>query len=366
MENGPKTIKIAFYDTKSYDRDFFTKASTLPLFDKVRFSFDFYEGHLTAATAGLAKGHDAVCIFVNDQLTKEVADMLYNDGIRLVALRSAGYNNVDLKAVFKRIHVVRVPAYSPHAVAEYAVALMQTLNRKINHAYNRTRDGNFMLNGLVGNELYGKTAGVIGTGKIGKIAAQILSGYGMKVLLNDPYQDRAFADKIGAQYVNLEELFHNSDYITLHCPLTPENRHIINDKSIALMKKEVLIVNTGRGALVDTQSLLSALVGGRVRGAALDVYEEEEQYFFEDWSQAPIQDANLARLIQLPNVILTAHQAFLTSDALDQIASVTLGNIKDYVTENKFQNEICYQCAEHVHPDQCNKNKTGSCWQGAK
>ena len=362
MENGKNEIKIAFYDTKPYDREFFTKSAALPLFDGCKFSFDFYEGHLTAATAELSKGHDAVCIFVNDQLTKEVADILYDNGIRLVALRSAGYNNVDLKAVFNRIHVVRVPAYSPHAVAEYAVALMQTLNRKINHAYNRTRDGNFMLNGLVGSELYGKTAGVIGTGKIGKIAAEILSGYGMKVLLNDPYQDRQFAEHLGAQYVNLEELFRQADYVTLHCPLTPENRHVINDKSIALMKKDMVIVNTGRGALVDTQALLTALIGGRIRGAALDVYEEEEQYFFEDWSQAPIQDANLARLIQLPNVILTAHQAFLTSDALDQIASVTLGNIKGFVREDKCENEICYQCAEHVTPEQCNKTKTGSCW----
>jgi D-lactate dehydrogenase len=363
MVTEKRTIRIAFYDTKPYDRDFFTKTASLPQFDTVSILFDFYEGHLTAATASLAKGHDAVCVFVNDQITPEVADLLYDEGIRILALRCAGYNNVDLKSVFRRIHVVRVPAYSPHAVAEYAVALLQTLNRKINHAYNRTRDGNFVLNGLVGNDLYGKTAGIIGAGKIGRITAEIFAGYGMKILLNDRYTDQEFAAKTGARYVNLEELFSQSDYISLHCPLTPENRHIVNDKSIALMKRDAVIINTGRGALVDTQALLSGLISGHIRGAALDVYEEEEQYFFEDWSQAPIQDANLARLIQLPNVILTAHQAFLTADALDQIAMVTISNIKNYLIDDKIENEICYQCAEHVTPESCMQKTTGSCWR---
>lgn len=322
-----KEIKLAFYDTKSYDRDYFTKTAELPEFADVHFTFDFFDDHLTCKTVALARDHDAVCIFVNDQVTRAVADALYDGGIRLLVLRSAGYNNVDLDAVRDRITVARVPSYSPHAVAEHTVALLQTLNRKIHKAYLRTRDANFSLKNLVGSEIYGKTVGVIGTGKIGRITAEIFKGYGASIVLNDAYPDKAFAASINARYVNLEELFRESDYITLHCPLSAQSRHVINQQSISLMKKNVVIVNTGRGALIDTKALLDALVSGRIRGAALDVYEEEDAYFFEDWSSEPLQDANLARLIQLPNVILTAHQAFLTDTALEQIARVTLENV---------------------------------------
>lgn len=358
-----KTVKIAFYDTKKYDRDYFGAASKMNTFGDISFSFDFFEGHLSEKTAELAKDHDAVCLFVNDQVTPAVADILYKEGVRLIALRCAGYNNVDLKAVYGKLHVVRVPAYSPHAVAEYAVALMQTLNRKVHQAYNRTRDGNFMLNGLVGSDLYGKTAGIIGTGKIGKVLAEILHGYGMKLLFNDVYPDEAFAKQLNAVYVDRETLFKESDYISLHCPLTPENHHLVNAQTLALMKPNVILINTGRGALIDSKALIDRLVDGKIRGAALDVYEEEERYFFEDWSLAPIQDAVLARLIELPNVLLTSHQAFLTADALEQIALVTLQNVRSFINGQPLDNEICYHCEGNEVPAQCKKTETGSCWK---
>ena len=336
-------IKIAFYDTKSYDRDYFTKIAQTDQFSETKFVFDFFDDHLNASTVALAKDHDVVCAFVNDLITKEIADRLYENGIRLIALRSAGYNNVDLKAVQNKITVVRVPAYSPHAVAEHTVALLQTLNRKIHKAYLRTRDANFSLKNLVGSEIYGKNVGIIGTGKIGKVTAEIFKGYGANLLLNDSYPDKMFAQQLNAKYVNLEELFRESDYISLHVPLTTQTRHLINQQCISLMKKSVMIVNTGRGALIDTKALLDALIGGRIRGAALDVYEEEEIYFFEDWSAAPIQEDNLARLIQLPNVILTAHQAFLTDTALEQIALITLKNILDVIETGKSENEVNWE-----------------------
>ncbi|ULQ61117.1 2-hydroxyacid dehydrogenase [Brucepastera parasyntrophica] len=355
-------MRIAFYDTKPFDRVYFEQSANSPDFSSVKFEFDFIEGKLTPLSAKLAKDHEVVCVFVNDHVTKEIVDILYSSGVRMIALRSAGYNNVDLEAVWEKIHVVRVPAYSPHAVAEYAVALLQTLNRKIHSAYNRIRDGNFQLNGLVGRDLYGKTAGIIGTGKIGKICAEILNGYGMHILLNDLYPDQAFADRIGAKYVEREELYRSSDVISLHCPLTPENYHMINRDNIALMKSDVIIINTGRGGLVDSQAMIEALKEGRIRGAGLDVYEEEDQYFFEDWSLAPIQDDNLVRLIQFPNVLLTSHQAFLTSEALEEIARTTLENIRLWVVDKKLANEICYQCDERGNRDDCRRETDGSCW----
>lgn len=335
-------LKIAFYDTKSYDREYFARIAQSEPFAETKFIFDFFDDHLNKATVALAKGHDVVCAFVNDLITKEIADALYDEDIRLIALRSAGYNNVDLKATQGKITVVRVPAYSPHAVAEHAVALLQTLNRKIHKAYLRTRDANFSLKNLVGSEIYGKTVGIIGTGRIGKVAAEIFKGYGANLLLNDAYPDKTFAMQLNAKYVNLEELFQQSDYISLHVPLTTQTRYLINQQCISMMKKNVMIVNTGRGALIDTKALLDALISGRIRGAALDVYEEEEAYFFEDWSAEPIQDANLARLIQLPNVLLTAHQAFLTDTALEQIALVTLNNIIDVLEKGKSENEVSW------------------------
>ena len=357
-----KRIRVAFFDTKPYDRQYFENAGKLPDFAGMGLSFDFYEVKLSASSVGLAKDHDAVCIFVNDRVDREVADALVEYGIKLIALRCAGYNNVDLSAVFGRIHVVRVPAYSPHAVAEHAVALLQTLNRKIHAAYNRTRDGNFSLNGLVGRDLYGKTAGIIGTGKIGKILAGILNGFGMEILLDDLYPDQAFAESIGARYVSRRELYEKSDVISLHCPLTPENRHLVNAESLALMKDGVILINTGRGGLIDSKALVEALKDGKVRGAGLDVYEEEEQYFFEDWSLAPIRDDVLARLIQFPNVLITSHQAFLTEEALGEIARVTLSNVADWYGARKMQNEICYKCTDIGKAQGCLREKTGRCW----
>jgi D-lactate dehydrogenase len=358
-----KTVHIAFFDTKSYDREYFLKATALPEFADLDFQFDFFEGHLSAATASLTKGHEVVCAFVNDHIDRAVADALVASGVELIALRSAGYNNVDLEAVWERIHVVRVPAYSPHAVAEHAAALLQTLNRRIHTAYNRTRDGNFALAGLVGRDLYGKTAGIIGTGKIGKILAKIFDGYGMMLLLSDPYPDPAFAASLdNARYVEREELYRNADVISLHCPLTPENHHMINAENLSMMKKDVIIINTGRGALIDSKALVDALKDGKIRGAGLDVYEEEDEYFFEDRSLEPIRDDVLARLIQFPNVLLTSHQAFLTEEALSEIARVTLDNVRLWVAGERVPNEICYQCMGNGKPPECSRDKNGSCW----
>lgn len=357
-----KTVKIAFFDAKPYDREYFGKALKGNDFASAPFEIDFFEGHLDSTTASLADDHQVVCIFVNDHVDRAVADRLAENGVELIALRCAGYNNVDLEAVWGRMHVVRVPAYSPHAVAEHAVALLQTLNRRIHTAYNRTRDGNFALAGLVGRDLYGKTAGIIGTGKIGKVLAGILHGFGMNVIMDDPYPDVQFAQSIGARYVDREELYRDSDVISLHCPLTPENHHMINAETIAQMKPSVILINTGRGALIDSRALVEALKDGRIRGAGLDVYEEEDKYFFEDRSLSPILDDVLARLIQFPNVLLTSHQAFLTEEALDEIARVTLGNIRLWMEEGKAPNEICYQCSSFGKKGECAREKTGLCW----
>lgn len=363
-----KSIRIAFFDAKPYDRAWFGSTMKDSIFADTEFEIDYFEGKLSAATAKLAHGYDAVCVFVNDHVDRSTADALEEAGIRLVALRCAGYNNVDLEAVWERIHVVRVPSYSPHAVAEHAAALLQTLNRKVHVAYSRIRDGNFALSGLVGRDLYGKTAGIIGTGKIGKILARILSGYGMKLLLSDPYPDEAFAEALSdaaefpAVYVDRESLYRQADVISLHCPLTPENRYMINEQSIALMKRDAIIINTGRGALIDTRALVEALKTDRIRGAALDVYEEEEQYFFEDWSMAPIRDDLLARLMQLPNVLLTAHQAFLTEEALGEIARVTLSNIRDWAAGEPLENEICYHCGGSLKTADCIRETSAACW----
>jgi D-lactate dehydrogenase len=360
-----KTVRIAFFDAKPYDREYFLKAAGLPEFAGLDIHFDFYEGHLSADTASLARNHEVVCVFVNDHVDRAVADALAGYGVKLVALRCAGYNNVDLEAVWGRIHAVRVPAYSPYAVAEHAVALLQTLNRRIHTAYNRTRDGNFALNGLVGRDLHGKTAGIIGTGKIGKVLATILHGFGMSVLLNDLYPDAAFAESIGARYVERDELYREADVISLHCPLTPENHHMINAETLGIMKDGVILLNTGRGALIDTKALVEALKDGKVRGAGLDVYEEEDEYFFEDRSLEPIRDDVLARLIQFPNVLLTSHQAFLTEEALGEIARVTLDNVRRWLEGAELPNEICYQCQGTPKPAGCPRDATGSCW-GAK
>jgi D-lactate dehydrogenase len=357
-----KTMRIAFFDTKPYDREYFERVAKTGEFGGISFEFDFFEGHLDIGTASLAAGHKVVCIFVNDHVDRAVADKLVEGGVELIALRCAGYNNVDLEAVWQRMHVVRVPAYSPHAVAEHAIALLQTLNRRTHTAYNRTRDGNFTLTGLVGRDLYGKTAGIIGTGKIGKILATILRGFGMNVVLDDLYPDQAFAESIGARYVDREELYRTSDVISLHCPLTPENTHMINEQTLALMKPGVILINTGRGGLIDSKALVDALKDGRIRGAGLDVYEEEDEYFFEDRSLSPIRDDVLARLIQFPNVLLTSHQAFLTEEALGEIARVTLSNVALWENEDRAPNEICYQCSAHGKKGECAHEKGQLCW----
>ncbi len=330
-----KPITVAFFDAKPYDIDFFSKKNREYMYD-----IDFLEPHLNAKTAMLAKGADVVCAFVNDKLDKKTIDTLYELGVKLIAMRCAGFNNVDLNAAQGKIPIVRVPAYSPHSVAEYSAALLFSLTRKIPIAFNRTRDGNFQLQGLTGRDLFGRTCGVIGTGKIGKLMAQIMKGCGMKVLAYDAYKDEDWAKEYGVEYTSLEKLFKMSDVVSLHCPLTKETRHIINESSLNLMKNDAVIINTGRGALIDTKALIEALKDKKLGGAALDVYEEEDAYFFEDWSTTVIQDDVLARLLFMPNVIVSSHQAFLTEEALTAIAQVTLGNIKSFENGEDLLNEV--------------------------
>lgn len=331
--------RIAFFDTKPYDRLFFSEANREHSFD-----LKFLSPHLTAETAGLARGSEAVCAFVNDSLDKETIGALKDSGVRLIALRCAGYNNVDLKAAYGALHVVRVPAYSPHAVAEHAMALVLCLNRKVHRAYNRVRDGNFTLDGLLGFDLYGRTAGVVGTGKIGRCLVAILKGFGMKVLAHDFAPDAAFAKEQGMEYVDLPELCRRSDIISLHCPLTPQTRHMVDAKMIAGMKDGVVLINTGRGELIDTPALIDGLKSGKVGAAGLDVYEEEGEYFFEDFSSSVISDDTLARLLTFPNVLITAHQGFFTREAMRNIAETTLLNVRDFFDGGYLPNEICYRC----------------------
>jgi D-lactate dehydrogenase len=295
---------------------------------------------------------------VNDDLSAGVIEKLDGSGVKLIALRCAGYNNVDLKAVFKKIHVVRVPAYSPYAVAEHAAALMLSLNRKTHRAYYRTRDNNFQIDGLLGFDMFGKTAGVIGTGKIGLEMVRILRGFGMRVLAFDPFPKEEAAAEAGFEYVGLDTLYEQSDIITLHCPLTPDNVHMINADSIGKMKQDVIIINTGRGQLINTPDLVDGLKSGKIGAAGLDVYEEEENYFFEDFSSRVVGDDVLARLLSFPNVLVTAHQAFFTEEALTNIARTTLSNISAFFEEGKLQNEVCYKCCDGA----CRKQEEGKCW----
>jgi D-lactate dehydrogenase len=349
-------LSVAFFDAKQYDIDFFKKAN-----EAFGMEIHFLAEKLNPATAQLTAGFDAVVAFVNDDLSVKTISILKDKGIKLIAMRSAGYNNVDLRAAYEAIHVVRVPAYSPHAVAEHAVALLLTLNRKTHRAYYRTRDGNFTLSGLMGFDLNGHVAGIVGTGKIGRITAEILRGFGMRVLVSDPYEDREWAAKCGAEYVSRDELFRQADVISLHCPLTPETNHLINAETIAMLKDGVILVNTGRGALVDTKALIEGLKSGKVGSAGLDVYEEEDDYFFEDFSVRGVADDVLARLLTFPNVLVTAHQAFFTREALDAIAATTLGNIAAYFERGELPNEVCYRCAQGAQGD-CQRKRTGRCF----
>jgi D-lactate dehydrogenase len=350
-------LKIAFFDAKPYDINFFNEANK-----KFRFDIKYFQSHLYENNVVVTKGADAACVFVNDIIDKKVADELYKNGITLIALRSAGYNNVDLKAVFGRIHVVRVPAYSPNAVAEHTVGLILSLNRKIHKAYYRTRDSNFNINGLLGFDMSGKTAGIIGTGKIGILVAKILKGFDMKVIAYDKFPDKKNEKKYGFSYVSLDKLYKKSDIITLHCPLNFETMHIINKTSIKKMKDGVMIINTGRGKLINTLDLITALKKGKIGSAGLDVYEEESEYFFEDYSSTIISDDVLARLLTFPNVLITSHQGFFTKEALRNIAETTLSNIRLYFGENKLPNEICYRCPEFGFKESCRKVKTGRCF----
>jgi D-lactate dehydrogenase len=348
---------IAFFDTKPYDRRVFEEVN-----QSHKFEFKFYKTHLTIDNVILAQGFDVVCVFVNDILTKEIIQKLGEYGVKLVALRSAGTNNVDFKAAYQhKIHVVRVPAYSPAAIAEHTVALMLSLNRKIHRAYFRTRDANFSLDGLMGFDMENKTVGVIGTGKIGKTLGKILRGFDMQVLAYDVYPDKEFEKKVGCKYVELDELFENSDVISLNCPLTKETEYIISKENIDKMKDGVMLINTGRGKLIKTTDLIEGLKNGKIGSAGLDVYEEENAYFFEDFSQQIMTDDVLARLLTFNNVLITSHQGFFTREAVTNIAKTTLNNIESYKKGDKWiENEICYRCFKH--PDDCNKKKGKGCF----
>ncbi len=322
---------VAFFDTKPYDREYFDREK------KPELSLQYNEFHLSAETAALAKGATAVCVFVSDRVDRVCIETLREVGVRHIALRCAGFNNVDLEAAKANgIKVTRVPAYSPHAVAEHTLALLLTLNRKIHRAHNRVRELNFSLSGLVGFDLFGKTAGVIGTGKIGRLTAQILRGFGMSVLANDVFPDKDWAQANGIAYATLPELLAASDVVSLHTPLTPETHHMINTKTVAQMKSGVFIVNTSRGRLIDTTALIEGLKTGKIGGVALDVYEEEAGVFYEDLSGSVLQDDELSRLLTFPNVIITAHQAFLTREALSEIAAVTTENLRRLAVGEPF------------------------------
>jgi D-lactate dehydrogenase len=316
---------IAFFDTKPYDREPMTAAAAAAG-DGLRFLF--HEFRLSAETAATAADAPAVCAFVNDRLDRPCLEALGAAGVRHVALRCAGYNNVDLAAAAELgLSVTRVPAYSPHAVAEHTVALVLTLNRRIHRAYNRVREQNFSLAGLVGFDLFGKTCGIVGTGRIGRVAAEIFRGFGMRVVAHDPFPATDWAAAHGIAYLPLKELFGTSDIISLHLPLTPETQHLLDAETVPLIKPGAMVVNTSRGKLIDTTAVIEALKAGRLGGLAIDVYEEEEGIFFEDLSDQVLQDDELSRLLVFPNVLVTAHQAFLTHEALAEIARVTVENV---------------------------------------
>jgi len=326
-------LKIAFFDTHKFEIKFYQEQMS-------GFEFTFFDVKLSIQTVHLCQGFDAICIFVNDQVSADVINRIQFYGIKLIALRCAGYNNVDIKAaVAHGLPVVRVEEYSPYAVAEYAVSLIQCLNRKVHKAYNRVREGNFSLDGLVGFDLHGKTVGVVGTGKIGSAFCQIVKGFGCKVLATDVDENEELK-KNGVQYVGLNQLFTESDIISLHVPLNEKTFHMLNAASFALMKKGVMVINTGRGSLIDSKELIKNLKNGKIGFAGLDVYEEESQYFFENHEQEILSDDVLARLMTFPNVILTSHQAFLTDQALTNIALTTLQSLKQFKMGQKLTHQV--------------------------
>ena len=327
--------RIIFFDIKDYDREFFEKYGK-----NYNFEMSFFKSKLSLENVNLTKGYDVVCAFTNDDISKGTIDAMAENGVRLLAMRCAGFNNVSLKDINERFKVVRVPAYSPHAIAEYTVGLILAVNRKINKAYVRTREGNFSINGLMGIDLYGKTAGIIGTGKIGQILIKILRGFDMKVIAYDLFPNQKVAEELGFEYVSLDELYANSDIISLNCPLTKDTQYMINRRSMLKMKDGVILVNTGRGQLIDSADLVEALKDKKVGAVALDVYEEEENYFFQDKSTQVIEDDILGRLLSFYNVLITSHQAYFTKEAVEAITVTTLNNIKDFVEGKPLVNEV--------------------------
>ena len=326
--------RIIFFDIKDYDREFFEKYGK-----NYNYEMSFFKSRLSLENVHLTKGYDVVCAFTNDDIGKETIDAMAENGVRLLAMRCAGFNNVSLKDIHNRFKVVRVPAYSPHAIAEYTVGLILAVNRKINKAYVRTREGNFSINGLMGVDLYGKTAGIIGTGKIGQILIKILKGFDMKVIAYDLFPNQKVAEELGFEYVSLDELYANSDIISLNCPLTKDTQYMINRRSMLKMKDGVILVNTGRGQLIDSADLVEALKDKKIGAVALDVYEEED-YFFEDKSTQVIEDDILGRLLSFYNVLITSHQAYFTKEAVEAITVTTLNNIKDFIEGKPLVNEV--------------------------
>ncbi|MCF0130478.1 MAG: 2-hydroxyacid dehydrogenase [Pseudobutyrivibrio sp.] len=341
-------MRVAMFDTKSYDEDSFRKNCP----DEVEITY--FPVKLNKDSVILANGFDAVCTFVNDTVDEEVANKLYDYGVKMIALRCAGFDSIDVKACYEKICVVRVPAYSPEAIAEHAIALLMTSVRRIHKAYNRTKEFNFSLNNLVGFNLYGKTVGVIGTGKIGKAFINICNGFGMRVLAYDKFP----SEGIKAEYVSLDELLAQSDIISLHCPLTDENTHMINNGTIAKMKKGVIILNTSRGGLINANDLVDGIKSRQIGAACMDVYEEEGDLFFNDKSGHILDDDVMARLLTMPNVIVTSHQAFLTEEALDNISSTTIDNIVRFFKYGERSNEVCYRCEKY---DECSSKRVKGC-----
>lgn len=330
-------MKIAVFSTKAYDKEFFDSYN-----NDDELTLKYFEVALKAESANLTSGFDGVCVFVNDKLGEDTLRILKENGIKLILLRCAGFNNINLEVAEELgIKIYRVPAYSPEAVAEHAVALILALNRKTHKAYNRVREGNFSLERLRGFNLYKKTVGVIGTGKIGTAFCNIMLGFGCKVIAFDTYENESLKDK-GVTYLPLEKLLKESDIISLHCPLTDSTRHIINKKTIAGLKTGVMLINTSRGALIDTADTIEALKDGKVGYLGIDVYEQEEKLFFNDLSESIIKDDLISRLISFPNVLITAHQGFFTKEALEKITMVTLNNIKDYSNNVTTENEVLY------------------------
>lgn len=328
-------MKILFFDTKEYDKKLFNEYN-----GDYGYEIKYLETKLNSETAPLARGYDAVCIFVNDRADKETLDILKECGVKLIVLRCAGYNNVDIDNLPEELKVVRVPEYSPYAVAEHAAALLLSIDRKIYKAYQRTKKYNFTLNGLLGFDIHGKTVGVVGTGKIGRAFIQIMKGFGTEVLAYDVFENKEAEKELGFRYTTLDELYAKSDIISLHCPLTKENKKMINSESIDKMKDGVIIINTSRGKLIDTKSLINKLEENKIGGLGLDVYEEEEEFFLNDMSNSYKRDRGLSVLLSMPNVVITSHQAFFTREALDKIASVSLSNIKEFLETGECKNEV--------------------------